>query len=190
MLNNLPKPIELKREYAVLALIVDKAEPELLFEVRAGGIAQGGEICFPGGRVEEGESLVEAALRETAEEIGLDPAKIEILRPLKYLNQINRNVYPILAKISEEDAKNLTLTPQEVAEVFTAPISFFKSNEPTRASYKYKPSFEPDFPFDAFGITPDYKWFEPKTEVVAWNYNGRLIWGMTAKLIDANLSDI
>lgn len=186
----MPESIDLKREYAVLALVVDKAEPELLFEVRAAGINQGGEICFPGGRIEAGETMVEAALRETAEEIGLDISKIEIIKPLKYLNQINRNVYPILAKISEEDAKNLKLNPAEVSEVFTAPISFFKTTTPTRASYKYKPSFDADFPFEAFGITSDYRWYEPKTDVVAWNYEGRLIWGMTARLIDGNLNDI
>ena len=33
-----------------------------------------GEVAFPGGRIEEGESVVEAALREAEEEVGLDPA--------------------------------------------------------------------------------------------------------------------
>lgn len=41
-----------------------------------------GEISFPGGRVEDGESLLECALREANEEIGLDPAAVEIVGAL------------------------------------------------------------------------------------------------------------
>jgi 8-oxo-dGTP pyrophosphatase MutT (NUDIX family) len=44
-----------------------------------------GQIALPGGRVEKGETAIEAALRETNEEIGIDTSKIEILGSLSEL---------------------------------------------------------------------------------------------------------
>ncbi|MBQ1630012.1 MAG: NUDIX domain-containing protein, partial [Firmicutes bacterium] len=62
-----------RREYAVLMPLV-KVNGEIcfLFEVRSQDVAQPGDVCFPGGRIEEGETVVEAAVREAREEIGLD----------------------------------------------------------------------------------------------------------------------
>lgn len=52
--------------YAVLVpLVYSEAGAELLIEVRAAGISQAGDPCFPGGRIERGESPIQAAIRET-----------------------------------------------------------------------------------------------------------------------------
>ena len=67
-----------KRKNAVLIPLVEKeGEWSILFEVRQTGIRQGGEICFPGGRIEEHETVEEAAVRETSEELLISPEKIE-----------------------------------------------------------------------------------------------------------------
>ena len=49
----------------LLPAVIRDGEPNLLFEVRASNLPQGGEICFPGGALENGESSREAAVRET-----------------------------------------------------------------------------------------------------------------------------
>ena len=60
---------------AVLAPLVETPEPSLIFTVRADALSRHpGEVSFPGGLVDEGESPADAARREAFEEIGLDPA--------------------------------------------------------------------------------------------------------------------
>ena len=53
----------------LIPLLQVRGEWNILFEVRNPGITQGGEICFPGGRVEPGEKPSDAAVRETQEEL-------------------------------------------------------------------------------------------------------------------------
>lgn len=54
----------------------------LLFEKRSNKLRrQPGEICFPGGKLESGESLQECAVRETVEELQVLPGQIEVLGP-------------------------------------------------------------------------------------------------------------
>jgi 8-oxo-dGTP pyrophosphatase MutT (NUDIX family) len=60
---------------AVLAPLVEAPEPSLIFTVRADALSRHpGEVSFPGGLVDEGESPADAARREAFEEIGLNPA--------------------------------------------------------------------------------------------------------------------
>jgi 8-oxo-dGTP pyrophosphatase MutT (NUDIX family) len=59
---------------AVLAPLVETPEPSLIFTVRSDALSRHpGEVSFPGGLVDEGESPADAARREAFEEIGLDP---------------------------------------------------------------------------------------------------------------------
>jgi len=60
---------------AVLAPLVETPVPSLIFTVRADALSRHpGEVSFPGGLVDDGESPDDAARREAFEEIGLDPA--------------------------------------------------------------------------------------------------------------------
>ena len=62
---------------AVLAPLIEMPEPALVFTVRASGLSRhAGEISFPGGLQDPGESLAETALRESFEEIGLTGAEV------------------------------------------------------------------------------------------------------------------
>jgi 8-oxo-dGTP pyrophosphatase MutT (NUDIX family) len=80
-----PKPVPGgdDRLAAVLAPIVLEPEPALVFTVRAAALSRhAGEISFPGGLQDPGETLAETALREAHEEIGLDPAAPRLLGAL------------------------------------------------------------------------------------------------------------
>ena len=72
------------QQAAVMVLLTDSAEPELIFTLRAKHLNQhAGEVCFPGGKWEpQDDSLLTTALRETHEEIGLSPNMIDVLGAL------------------------------------------------------------------------------------------------------------
>ncbi len=88
------------RRGAVLMLFADHAEgPELLLTERAHDMrSHPGQVSFPGGRAEAGESAAEAALREAWEETGLDPAGVEVFAELPelWLPPSNFAVTPVL----------------------------------------------------------------------------------------------
>ena len=68
---------------AVLAPLVETPEPSLIFTVRSDALSRHpGEVSFPGGLVDEGESPADAARREAFEEIGLDPALPQLVGAL------------------------------------------------------------------------------------------------------------
>lgn len=73
------------KDAAVLVPIFDwPDDPGLIFTERRHDLRRhAGEISFPGGRVEGEESLLECALRESQEEIGLDPASVEVVGALQ-----------------------------------------------------------------------------------------------------------
>jgi len=68
---------------AVLAPLVETPEPSLIFTVRSDAMSRHpGEVSFPGGLVDEGESPADAARREAFEEIGLDPTLPQLVGAL------------------------------------------------------------------------------------------------------------
>ena len=121
------------RDAAVLIPVVQRAHDySVLLTVRSAALKHhGGQISFPGGRVEPGDrDAVAAALRETEEEIGIGAAQIEILGPLDPLATITGfKVLPVLGVI--ERLPSLTLDANEVASVFEVPLDFLldRSNQ-------------------------------------------------------------
>jgi 8-oxo-dGTP pyrophosphatase MutT (NUDIX family) len=82
-----------------------------------------GQISFPGGRREHDESALEAALRETDEEIGVPPAAVDVLGRLPSFNAVSDyRVTPFVGII--DPAAKITRDPREVDEVFEVPFSF------------------------------------------------------------------
>jgi 8-oxo-dGTP pyrophosphatase MutT (NUDIX family) len=82
-----------------------------------------GEVSFPGGRVDDGETVVEAALREAHEEVGLDPAAPRVVGELAHLNTIVSRSYivPVIATLDHRP--ELTAQTAEVDRVLWTPIS-------------------------------------------------------------------
>jgi 8-oxo-dGTP pyrophosphatase MutT (NUDIX family) len=103
----------------VLALIhADGTVPAVLLTLRSSRLAvHRGQISFPGGRMENGESPEDAALRETSEEVGI-AVPISLLGRLSplYVPPSNSHIIPIVGAI--RDVPPLTLQTNEVEEAF------------------------------------------------------------------------
>jgi len=120
---SLPEPLQAA---AVLVPIVLRPDgPTLLLTVRASHLRHhAGQISFPGGRMEaQDRDPAAAALRETAEELGIAPAFIE---PLGYLTdhvvRTGFRITPVVGLLHAGFA--LTLDRTEVAEAFEVPLNF------------------------------------------------------------------
>lgn len=114
------------RPAAVLAPVIRRGDAlSLLLTVRASHLrSHRGQISFPGGgRDEVDADAVATALREAHEEVGIDPARVEVLGYLDDYPTLTRyRVTPVVGLIEGEPA--LRIDANEVADVFEVPLSF------------------------------------------------------------------
>lgn len=174
-----------RHEFAVLCPLVERPDGlHLLFEVRAADLKQGGEVCFPGGRRESDETYIECALRETEEELSIPRSEITLLGTPDFMSNVSGFLLrPVLGLVSEAGMEALSPSAAEVSEVFTVPLSFFRTTEPEVYRYALLPRMQEDFPYDRVGITPDYRWARGRVEVPVWFWENHVVWGITARII-------
>jgi 8-oxo-dGTP pyrophosphatase MutT (NUDIX family) len=119
-----PQLAEGDRLAAVLAPLVLAPEPALIFTERAAGLSRhAGEVSFPGGLQDPGETLAQTALREAEEEIGLDPGLADLVGSLSPVHTTVSGilVVPFLGVLDEPPA--LTVSDGEIAEVLSVPVA-------------------------------------------------------------------
>ena len=112
-------------EAAVLMPIIARPEPVMLFTRRCVHLSRhAGQVSFPGGRAEpQDASLAQTALRETQEEIGLDPAFVSIAGFLeRYETGTGYAIQPVVGVLAEGFA--LTPDAREVDAIFEVPLAF------------------------------------------------------------------
>lgn len=178
-----PTLLGLKSASAVLIPLVEtNGELSILYEVRAANIAQGGEVCFPGGRMEPGESVVACALRETREELGIAAEDIDVIAELDFLHiRGDRLLYPVLGVIKAEALSRLVLSGDEVADTFTVPLTWLRDHPPE--VYRHRQQVDvPDFPLEAAGIGENYHWAYHYLEIPIYHGLPYVLWGMTARM--------
>ena len=109
---------------AVLVAITDRNEPGLILTLRREHMRNhAGQVAFPGGRIDEGETAVRAALREAHEELTLDPVLVQILGEAdQYRTVTGYGVTPVVGLIPPD--LPLVPNPEEVADWFEAPLDF------------------------------------------------------------------
>jgi 8-oxo-dGTP pyrophosphatase MutT (NUDIX family) len=136
--------------------------PGLVFTERRHDLRRhAGEISFPGGRQDEGESYLQTALREAKEEIGLNPAVVDVLGALPPIGTFvtNYKVHPIVGLV-EADLE-YELSPDEVETILPFEISALRDGFAMRRLVRRGVPIR----------TPTYE------------VGGHLIWGATARIL-------
>ncbi len=184
--NRNPEPLKPYNYFSVMVPLIQQGDSfSVLFEVRSDNLVmQPGEICFPGGRKEIGESPQECAIRETCEELCISEDKINLIGPIDYLNAYsNFTIYPFVGVIKYEDIENVPFNHDEVQETFLVPLEFFLENEPLTFAFPVSPEIPKDFPYELINDKGSYKWRQGKTIIPIYNYEERSIWGLTARIL-------
>lgn len=177
-----PKPLGEEKAYAVLLpLMRIDNQWHILYEVRSETISQPGDVAFPGGRIEAGETPKMAAIRETHEELNVPMEAITILGEIDYLVQGHRTIHCFVGKIHIDCLSKIFPNDDEVAKVFTIPLNSLKDNPPTYYNLQSKLKIDDDFPVERLSKNgKDYR-FNPRADKIPFYEQGtEPLWGMTA----------
>ena len=174
--------------YAVLIpWVKTKYGKALLMEVRSDKVKQPGEVCFPGGRAEPGETAEQTAVRETCEELGIDKSDIEIIRVHEPLIMGDgREVHVAEAAIDVSGIEDMALSADEVSEVFLLPEEWLKMNRPVH--YELSLMTDDEIPAKLLSYLSNYGSYRQYGETDYLEYDGHGIWGLTARIICMYLS--
>lgn len=148
------------RSAVLIPLVQMDGEWHILFEVRSLTMRkQPGDISFPGGRIDDADATpLEAALRETHEELGVDPKTVTLIRQLSpYVASPAFVVYPFVVTFDYNeiiDSYNI----EEVEEVFTVPVKWLLNYEPYLHVISVQTTPASDFPFDKIMNGAQYQW--------------------------------
>jgi 8-oxo-dGTP pyrophosphatase MutT (NUDIX family) len=157
-------PANAKPAAALILLYPIAEEPYLLLTVRADQLSQhAGQVSFPGGGLHQNETIHEAAVRESQEEVGIDPNQIRLIGPLSplYIPVSDFALHPILG---------ITHHPQtwqpaagEVWRVLEVPLAELQTTAGPHRGYR---------------LAEDQLYQVPYLEI-----GGERVWGATAMIL-------
>ena len=164
----IPDGVASKPAAVLVPIVLRESGPTVLLTQRHADLSKhAGQIAFPGGRTDAGETALQAALREAEEEIGLPP---EFVQPLGYLDGYltitHYMVTPVVALVRE--GFSLQAAPQEVDDIFEVPLSFLMDVQNRQ--------------------TQSREWKGMTRHFYVFPHGDRYIWGATAGMIK-NLHD-
>ncbi len=159
------------RPASVLLALVERADgPTVLFTERAAHLKEhAGQISLPGGGIAAGETPAEAALREAYEEVGLEPAAVEVVGLLDaFLTGSGFAIAPVVGVVADPGFVAVP-DPREVAGVFEVPLAVVLDRTAMGVAY-----------FERHGS---------RLLTYELHYGGRRIWGATAAVL-RNFRDV
>lgn len=163
-LEHLVAPDAWKMAAVLVPIIAREPEATVLLTLRTSHLnSHGGQIAFPGGKIEEGDATpVETAIREAQEEVGMPP---HLVTPISLLDLHNTGTgFRIIPVLSLIDPSFVPVPdPGEVADVFEVPLSFLMTEENHVRHFR--------------------EWRDRRILFYAMEYEQRFIWGATAAMI-------
>ncbi len=178
LVNESDAPVVRQVNAGVLAVMFEeRGETRLILTRRSSAMrTHKGEVSFPGGRLDEGEDAVGAALREAFEEVALDPALVEVvgwIHPV--LTMVSGSlILPVLATVATRPP--VVASPDEVERVFD--VSLAELADPSifhEERWSVPGRVIPGSDDGSFAV-----WF--------FEVSGEMIWGATARMIHELLS--
>jgi len=168
------------RPSAVLAPFYElDGELRVILTRRSWGLrSHTGEVSFPGGRVDEGESVREAALREAHEEIRLEPDSVEILGELDHLMTVTSRSFIVPHVALLPDVPKLHPNPDEVDAVLHVPVRELLLDDVYREEHWIFQTPPPWVPPDA--VVPDGP---VERAIFFFELVGDTVWGATAAML-------
>lgn len=187
-----PKPIALdtfRRAAVLVPILARPGGSTVLFTQRTDTLKDHpGQISFPGGRFEDGEDARAAALRETFEEVGIDPGTVEIAGQLD--DQISVSSYvvtPVIGLIANP-TNSFVHQPSEVLEPFEVPLSRLLDRAHYREEHWKVDRMPPNAPVDEIlrHRSTLLEYDEETSTYPVYFFDGgptRNIWGLTARVL-------
>ena len=173
---------ELSRASVFIPLVQGSNGPEILFEVRALHLKrQPGEVCLPGGHIEQGESAHDAAIRETCEELLVERGQIGEIVDMGRID--GPGGMPLRIFAGELEGYTGSFDPEEVDSTFTVPLAWFMEHEP--AVYRGHLVLQPpdNLPWELIPGGQAYPWHTRVHEIPFYEGTNPVIWGFTARVI-------
>jgi 8-oxo-dGTP pyrophosphatase MutT (NUDIX family) len=157
-------PPDARGAAGLLLLYPGSQGPSLPLTVRASGLRRhAGQISLPGGAIDPGETLVQTALREAYEEIGVDPARVRILGELTPVHVLvsGFTLHPIVGVTDDRPA--FAPAAHEVEEVLEVSVDDLQDASRIRRGTRTRE-----------GLAIEYPYFD---------LLGRQVWGATAMIL-------
>ncbi len=181
-INNVPDIIGESDLRSSAVGIVLTEEEDIIFEIRSEMLGhQPGDICLPGGSLEDGETPQRAVVREISEELRIVPEAINVIGPVSILVTGPLRIHSFLC---EAEGYTGSFQKSEVSEILQVPLSFFLKTDPEIFEVEWKPVPEDQFPYQKIYGGRDYGWREHKTRIRFYEYEGHVIWGITARIME------
>lgn len=159
-----------QRAAVVIPLCTFDGEPSVLFTLRSLTVGKHkGEVCFPGGMVDESDSCIQATcLREMEEEVGLSPETVDVLGILRCdwssVSSITGvAVTPVLGFVGEMSGRSVVINENEVEQLFTVPLK---------------------------ALMDESNWIRRADATPVFTGGPHVVWGLTAYLLDICLSEV
>ncbi|CAH4029913.1 mitochondrial coenzyme A diphosphatase NUDT8-like [Pieris brassicae] len=115
-----------KKASVLVPMCVINNEVHLLYTTRSTNLSShAGQVSFPGGKMDKDENVIETALRETEEEIGVPPEAVEVWSAMSSVQGRDKNmlITPVVGLIKNFENQTLIPNVYEVEEIFTVPMS-------------------------------------------------------------------
>lgn len=179
----LDEQIPRRRGAAVLIPLVQSDEGlAIVLEVRARTLdVQPGEVCLPGGGIEADEMPMEAAVRETCEELLVSPSQIKVLGELGALEGPGgRSLRAFVGELTDYEG---TFSTDEVDRTFTLSLSWLLEHEPEVHQVVLEPRYPANYPWELVPGGKHYPWKSRINEVPFYRDTDPLVWGATARVL-------